>query len=662
MVIDKWLYDVCGDDEMQFPSHRRTQFMPYMQHARFVSKQKAFVAGTFPYPSRSGAREIAALHVLLEAIGNKEREFLQKTQRTDEEITRVKQVIEERTMGTSALTAATPPPGGPAPSGNSHLALGDDDSLAPPDEREARLSQKRKFAERYVTELYRKAQETRERRALLDPRHAQLLRDREQMDEEFEVLKRTEEMVVGRHTKAQAACALEEQLCAEDRAEWEAMSTGMPFRPSVVVIAHSKTHVDPQPTDATPVLGASGVPATEVAVRDSVQEEAATITVGAGRIASIDLGDGGAPPTAAAPRPGTLEDGVRDRGWDTSPPPLLDADHVVNPDALDPLVASLPSSLADGAAAVAGGPWSHPDTGENQPLPLSGTGTAATVSSQRALDDDDDSVRLLERLRSALADASKAAFDMKRQMRNEEQTHMGRFRRLRQRLEDLQNVVAARRVTEEQLRGQVRVISTVIKDTAARLSEAPEGGYMESFHRLNKLLAERTSEYWHGGSPTLPKEDLKAYTTEVRPVMRSGPTPVSSTNVSAANTPMRSTTSVRNVDAGTPQRHTAILSNSSASLTPDAMGGGVETSKPAKASPLRHRSRYELVRHLQRWEQALQLDRAALMSVAGCAASDRAAGTNIPRPGGDGSESFASQNMHLRQQFTQLKKLVLTRG
>lgn len=276
---------------------------------------------------------------------------------------------------------------------------------------------------------------------------------------------------------------------------------------------------------------------------------------------------------------------------------------------------------------------------------------------------------VLERLRAALSEAGAACNEARRQQRNEEQIHAGRFRQARQKLKDWQDLVTALRATEEQLKGQVRVVSTVIEDTAQRIAADSGETYMDQLRKMNALLMERSSEklneYFGEGAPVEQADANIAatFTTEARPVSRPGPAPstqassslMGNTTSDPYSTPVRSSLSTVGA-TGTTTRASSVASTPSAyGGTPSATAGGAR--RPSAYGAPRHRSRYELVRHLQRWEAVLLEERRTLVSTAGLIPSDDVTSENAVAP--EAGDSIEARMAHLRQRFLQLQKLLL---
>lgn len=634
IVLDRWLHGVCGsDDRMQFPAHRRAQYPSYAARCEQVSKTKTFLAGTFPYGSRSGLAEVSALQALFEQLGGRERAGLAEQQRLAGNAAQVRRVLSDKTMGASELlspTAATANANGGS-SGRLGASVGQqqqpqqgytalDDSSTAAEE----YTQRSTIAARYTAELAATTAAMRSRRAAMEDRHRALLEEKHQVDNEYKALETTEEIVVGRQEETARRMEEETEGLATERRQWAALKAGEPLPPDGLL--------PPPPLDRKEGAAPDEVGPSAPLCGSSTSDEARPVPADEdGEEEKEDTSLPGSPSPSPFP------------GQDNEPPPQQQHQQ------------TLARTLELLEPSVASGEEERGRQGQ------------------------------LESLRAQLGSAGAALADLRRQLRNGEQVHAGRFKQSRQRLRDWQDMTAAARRTHGQLTGQMGVLATIVRDTADRVAAASAAasgaGYADQLYRLNSLLAERSGERLRSmmgdsatGSPTLNSNianaaaagGAAAFTAEVRPLGRPAPTPGrggGTGDSSYAATPIRGGNSNGNGNGGgdfsTPQRQYISVSSAVGTPTAAAATGGGQQQLSAQ-QPGRHRSRYDLVRHLQRWEVALQTERALLLEAAGLTASERTTGENPPRPPPGGP--LDARMAHLRQRVLKLQKMLLIKN
>lgn len=524
IVLDKWLYDVCGDEALQFSAHRKSQYPLFLEHLQRVARQKSFIGGTIAYPSRSGTREVVVLQRALEALAAAEQAAQSSVASTRRSCDQVLQVLGERTMGTGLLdsdaltstaeTASSQQPtagataaavaAGEAAKRQGYTSLGSDSTASPVDGRAARRAeyeQKQKLAQRYVAEMEKKVAVTAVEQTTVEQRHAKLLGEKEQLDKEYEALKMTQELVVVRHEEAEANLAKEKAALAAETAAQE------------------------------------------------VEQRAEQ--------------------SAAAPETET-----------TTP--------LANP----------PTSVAE--------------------------------------------------LRRELQQIGSEWVSCDAELRREESVYQTQLRAMQQRLNDWTKVATQTRQTHHQLQRQASVLQTVLQDTAERLgvavgegdsqhasaastpnatggSSGGGGGYMEQLSRLNEAMKERSYEvlqYYLSEAPSEKVEEAAGPTAsrELRSLHRPSPPPSA---LASMTTPPR-----RGPMPGA--KPSASPSNSLNSVSP---GGHVDVAPP-------HRSRYELISHLKRWEAALLAERQLILQAARVDPSSSTSGHAVALGPAKATEAF----------------------
>ncbi|KAG5484952.1 hypothetical protein LSCM1_07028 [Leishmania martiniquensis] len=677
IVVDKWLYDVCGEEDLQFPSHRRQQFASYMERLRRVVKMKQFVTGTFDYPSRSGTREVLVLQRMLEALASREQAVARETVQVQNNARQVHRVLDEMMIDASAAVeeerphivseaaaaalagaagyvtapsvargqshvsspqsqgyvsldsdakaggaaaAATRPAAAPKPLHTSEGAVGErGDTSATTDSVSSLLqaadgadyAKRRALSFRYVSEMRSKTQDMSRQRAEVEQRHARLLADRKQLEKEYEALRTTEELVVARHQEAESHKNEETLRLGEEAAMYaaEEASFDSSWAECFAVLGEESqapcSTGEMQRSSEPPRLSNEASPLTSSAQHMSSlsppsYHSSAAQSLSAPSSSTRSLCGEGPGDAAAAPRPDTISPKAAAQNEEDS--------------------ASAPSSSLSGRARGGG---------------VSGSALEPRATPMQR--------GALEVLRHRLSEIGARTKNHRRHLISEVQMHLVKFRQSQQRLKEWQDMVAQLGRTHHQLRGQVDVIHTVLSDTAARLEKdsltAQRAGYGEQLLRLNALLKERSYEmleYYMGNSEDVAMNTLfdASADEELRALQRPPPSSVSEggeltparspgpASACTSTTPMRRSTEVI---AYRPRDNT--LSPSACSRTPvreAASNGSTVAAAPSSSirsrssadTPHFHRSRYELVRHLQRWESALLAERLAILKAA----------------------------------------------
>ncbi|KPI88107.1 hypothetical protein ABL78_2794 [Leptomonas seymouri] len=752
IVLDKWLMDVCGEEDLQFPSHRREQYPAYIDRLRRVSKAKQFVANTFDYPSRSGTREVLTLQSMLEALRVEEQALQRKINEVQENVTQVRRALDERTMGASSIveeekthaaklaaleaektkaasvTAAGAPPtqaqlaarrqdyaplsestpivvaSAPArPSTSATYANGtqatstavprptdtslsmgeaDDDvstagysvpspsaanttennnfSAVARSARRADYEKKKALSLRYIAEVQSRSQDTARQRAELDERLAWLLKEKEQLDKEYEALQTTETLVVVRHEEAEAhereetallqaeaaACAAEHQAFASVWKEAEAESAAA--APAAV---GPKSAEEASATIAAAATSTSGTPLAEATAAgdDDQQREASLHCPPMGNVAA----------DAA-----------------TASPSLTPAEHDKSPPEAALSTHRPPSRGSNSVAPSVSSPTSHSpspverallsrcnDEGEDtngeggaaSKAEEASAAPAAAVAAASTTRRDHESRRvLLEGLRHRLSELGAAMQACRRQLLNTSQTHMSRFRQSQQRLKDWQDMAEQVRTTYQQLRGQVDVIRTVLHDTAARLDkDGSDSTYAKQLAKLNGLMTKRSYEafqYYVGSADEAALEMMYDANAEEELLVLNRPSPSASAGgmtplrgVGASAAPSVTPTRENSLSSAYQAPREARAASGSAGLAPSSSTGGT-------GIPHKHRSRYQLVRHLQRWEAALLADRLAILKAAGM----------VPGPfSGAGANTRKTEKINATRCYQELRHLLI---
>ncbi|CBZ32147.1 hypothetical protein, conserved [Leishmania donovani] len=703
IVLDKWLYDVCGVDGLQFPSHRRAQFARYVERLPLVAKTKRFVANTFNYPSRSGTREVLVLQKMLEALALHTQAVARETEQVQNNVLQVRRVLEERTMGASAIvdgekadavsgaaaaverrkgkgaaaasSAAQAPSYASSPQGQGYVPLdsaaaaGDNGAATPArsaeatpkpqqagDEavsedgdasatqqpfsaaaraaRRADYDKKKALSLRYISAIQTKTQDMSRQRVEMEQRHARLLADKEQLGKEYEALQTTEELVVARHQEAESRKNEETLLLSEEAAMYAAEEAAFDM-----AWAECAAMLNEQPAAAC----STGEPA--------------------GRAE-------GPPSTSPRPHVPSLSPPsyLGSASSHPLPAPSSSSRSLSSEDPVDVAAAAPPNTVPATVAAA-----NQEDSAGKHPGTLSGRNPSGGSSStaQPPLHQ-----QTLEALRHRLSEIGARTTNYRRQLLNEGHMHLQRFLQSQQRLKDWQGMAAQLRRTHHQLRGQVDVIHTVLSDTARRLEKsdatAQRAGYGEQLTRLNALLKERsyeTLQYYVGSREDAEMDMLldASADEELRKLQRPSP---ASTLAGGDLTPARAGSASAS-SLTTPTRQSAAASPSHSSdraLPPSgswrtpvrqpASNGTVAAATPSSGTDIRssvdsahrHRSRYELVRHLQRWEAVLLAERLAILKAAHM----------VPGPNsGTGANTKQADGFSARNAYEELRALLL---
>lgn len=713
VVLDKWLYDVCGVDDLQFPSHRRAQFARYVERLPCVAKTKRFVANTFDYPSRSGTREVLVLQRMLEALALHTQAVTRETKQVQSNVLQVRRVLEERTMGASAIaeeekahavseaaavverrkgkgaaavsalsagpatasSAAQAPSYASSPQGQGYVPLdstaaaGDNGAATPArssattpkpqqagDEvvsedgdasatqqpfsaaaraaRRADYDKKKVLSLRYTSTIRAKAQDMSRQRAEMEQRHARLLVDKEQLDKEYEALQTTEQLVVARHQEAESRKNEETLLLSEEAAMYAAEEAAFDM-----ARAECAAMLDEEPA----ALCSTGEPA--------------------------DTAEG---PPSTSPRPNVPSLSPPSHPSSASshplPAPSSSSHSLSGEDPVDAAAAAPPDTTPATVAAP-----NPEDNAGDSPGALSGQNPSGYSSStaQPLLQQ-----QTLEVLRHRLSEIGARTVDYRRHLLNEGHMHLQRFLQSQQRLKDWQGMAAQLRRTHHQLRGQVDVIHTVLSDTASRLEKSgatpQQAGYGKQLARLNALLKERsyeTLQYYVGSREDAEMNMLLDASADEELCKLQRPSPSKALVCGDLTPPRAGSTSASNSTTPTPQSAAASSSHSSDKALPPsgscrtpvreaASNGTAAAATPSSGtgiqssvdSPHRHRSRYELVRHLQRWEAALLAERLAILKAAHM----------MPGPNsGTGANTRQSDGFSARHAYRELRALLL---
>ncbi|RNF13276.1 uncharacterized protein Tco025E_06244 [Trypanosoma conorhini] len=205
-VLDRWIADVCGE-EVQFPAHRRAQFSAYKQRLELIRESGA--QSLFRHSSRSGTQETLALHKLLAALNQLCRCDMEEMASVRDEIGSVERMLHGSAVVGEGKAAAAPSPAAAA-AGDAASAAGS--SLEAYESR-------RKLAACYVAEIEHQRQSNRANMASCHARHLRLLDQRDQLQEELNALRETEEFVASRLEETRAALASERDAAAREQRE-----------------------------------------------------------------------------------------------------------------------------------------------------------------------------------------------------------------------------------------------------------------------------------------------------------------------------------------------------------------------------------------------------------------------------------------------------------
>ncbi|KAH9584043.1 hypothetical protein LSM04_003102 [Trypanosoma melophagium] len=221
VALDRWIDDVCGE-EMQFPAHRRSQFDTYKQHLRQLRSEAG--QSLFRNATRSSTREILALQNMLAALRQLQerdsvrRVMLQKeVESTERVLEEMRTVLVDATAISSSSSPSPLPP--PPPPGNDYGTYQSLDALSL--EKTAAYESHKKLAERYIQDLERQRQTTREQLEQHRVRYKTLLDQGEQLQKEVDALHETENTVVARLDEVNEALAAERDLLTREKTAWE---------------------------------------------------------------------------------------------------------------------------------------------------------------------------------------------------------------------------------------------------------------------------------------------------------------------------------------------------------------------------------------------------------------------------------------------------------
>jgi hypothetical protein len=525
--------------------------------------------------------------------------------------------------------------------------------------RRADYEKKKALSLRYVAEVQSKTQTTAAQRAEMEAQHKRLLAEKDQLDREYEALRTTETLVVARHEEAQAHEHEETALLATETAAYAAEDT-----------AFSSAWTD---------IEAGNEEAAEAQKKEEEKQEmellshaaappAVTATTAASAVMSPESSSNVEEPSLAdrtvvchdAEEKGALLDssaldtkasGGSHHADDTATASAscTPAEHDKSPPEAT-LNTHRPPSQGSNSVASSSPPASHQPSPVQRALHLSNgrddddsndddttaivkqSTPSVTAAAAAAAATAEKEVRraLLEELRHKLSELGTTTQACRRQLLSTSQTHIGRFRQAQQRLKDWQDMVVRLRTTSHQLRGQVEVIRTVLQDAAARLDkDNTESTYGKQLARLNGLLKERSYEafeYYMGSGETAAaemlydanaEEELRALRRPSPSAAAGGMTPIrgvrDSSSVASSATPTRegSLSSAYHTPGGGAGHMSSNRHDRSSGPNGGAPSSGVDLDAPHK-----HRSRYELVRHLQLWEAALLADRLAILKAA----------------------------------------------
>ena len=571
--------------------------------------------------------------------------------------------------------------------------------------RRAGYEKKKALSLRYLVEVQRKAQAVSGQRAEVEGRHRQLLQDKEQLAKEYEALQTTEALVVARHEEAAAheheeAALLADETAAYAAAEkafasiWEELEAGEDTAAPADAAAAAAPAAETQKPEASPAPGvttASAAAASASLSGASGTEEPPP----AGHATACHDEEAAAVPTLLDPSPldhrepndelqsSTQDNANNNNVVSTASASLTPAEHDKSPPEATLNTHRPPSngsnSVASSSAPASQSPppvervlqLSNDDNNEAEEESDVGTGdntqsqkAAAVAATKKGTTASDKKARRaqLEELRHTLSELGAAMQACRRQLLNTSQTHMGRFRQSQQRLKDWQEMAALARATYHQLHGQVEVINTTLQDAAARLdADSAESTYATQLAKLNDLLKTRsyeTFEYYMGSGAAAATDVLYDANAEEELRALHRPSPSASTG---GMTPLRNVGSGNN-NGSTMSSAASTRESSLASAyhTPGRGASGQTGASPGREvgvsggtgcdAPHKHRSRYELVRHLQRWEAALLTDRLAILKAANMAAGPFS---------GAGANTRKSDGFNATRCYQELRRLLL---
>ncbi|GET86439.1 hypothetical protein, conserved [Leishmania tarentolae] len=644
IVLDKWLFDVCGVDDLQFPSHRRAEFAGYVERLPRVAKMKRFVANTFDYPSRSGTREILVLQKMLEALALHTQAVVRETEQLQSNVLHVRHVLEERTMGASAVAEEekTRCANETAEEQKDNEAVAEDgdasasqqpSSVVAQATRGTEYEKKKALSLRYISTIQTKTQNMSRQRMEMERRHARLLADKEQLDKEYEALHTTEELVVARHQEAESRKNEEILLLSEENTMYAAEEAAFDTEWAMCA-AMSDEEPAAECSTGDPAGRGEGLPLTSPGPRVPSP------------VSSSHPGSASSHPPSASVASGHSLDGE---------------------DSVD-IAATAPPNTASPTVSA---PNQRDDAGDHLGAlscqsPRDPPGSTASLSPAPALQR-----QTLGLLRHRFSEIGARITKYRRRLLSERHMHLQRFLQSQQRLKDWQGVTAGLRRTHHQLHGQVDVLRTVLSDTASRLEKgdasAQRTGYGEQLTRLNALLKDRsyeTLQYYVGSRDDASMDTLLDASADekLRKLQRPSPTNVlrsedvtptrdSSASASDLVTPTRQSTAAVAFHSGgkallpsassrTPVRE-AASNGTTAAATPSS--GAIARS--SVDLPNRHRSRYELVRHLQRWESALLAERLAILKAAHMTPGPHSGTETNTKQAGDFSASRAYEEL-----------------
>lgn len=570
--------------------------------------------------------------------------------------------------------------------------------------RRADYEKKKALSLRYLVEVQRKAQVVSGQRAEVEERHRQLLQDKEQLAKEYEALQTTEALVVARHEEAAAHEHEEAALLADETATYAAAEKAF---------ASIWEELEAGEDTAAPADAAATVPAAETQKPEASPAPGVTTASAAAASASLSGASGteepppaghatachdeeaAAVPTLLDPSPldhrepnNELQSSTQDNANNnnvvsTASASLTPAEHDKSPPEATLNTHRPPSngsnSVASSSAPASQSPppvervlqLSNDDNNEAEEESHVGTGdntqsqkAAAVAATKKGTTASDKKARRaqLEELRHTLSELGAAMQACRRQLLNTSQTHMGRFRQSQQRLKDWQEMAALARATYHQLHGQVEVINTTLQDAAARLdADSAESTYATQLAKLNDLLKTRsyeTFEYYMGSGAAAATDMLYDANAEEELRALHRPSPSASTG---GMTPLRNVGSGNNngstMSSAASTRESSLASayhtpgRGASGQTGASPGGEVGVSGGTGCdAPHKHRSRYELVRHLQRWEAALLADRLAILKAANMAAGPFS---------GAGANTRKSDGFNATQCYQELRRLLL---
>ncbi|RNF08186.1 hypothetical protein TraAM80_03041 [Trypanosoma rangeli] len=208
VALDRWIADVCGE-EVQFPAHRQAQFSAYKRHLEMI--RAAGGQSLFRHSSRSGTRETLALQNMLAALHQLCNYDLGKVESVRKEIGLVERMLHEKEVPGEGRSAAAASPE-TAVEGDTVSATGMSHDTC---------VNSRKLAESYVAEIERQRQLNRASMASCRARHLKLLDQHNQLQEELNALRETEEFVMSMLNETTAAVISERDAMAREQAVWE---------------------------------------------------------------------------------------------------------------------------------------------------------------------------------------------------------------------------------------------------------------------------------------------------------------------------------------------------------------------------------------------------------------------------------------------------------